>query len=123
MYLIFRCFLWSSNIVQITLKSWHIGGGEYCRCYDYTERVGWCSIFVSQVADQSRYIQSKVIPKFVSCRNGIEWFKALGQWINKDYASKEEDIIFFDWDNDGSTNHVGIVEKVEDDTIYTVEKI
>ena len=39
-----------------------------------------------------------------------------------------DNIIFFDWDNkgssgpqDGESDHVGIVEKVENGTVYTVE--
>ncbi len=31
------------------------------------------------------------------------------------------DIIFFDWENDGISDHVGIVEKTENGRIYTVE--
>ena len=34
------------------------------------------------------------------------------------------DIIFFDWDSDGqdgSSDHVGIVDRVEDGVVYTVE--
>lgn len=30
-------------------------------------------------------------------------------------------IIFFDWDSDGKSDHVGIVEKVENGIVYTVE--
>lgn len=30
-------------------------------------------------------------------------------------------IIFFDWDSDGETDHVGIVQKVENGIVYTVE--
>lgn len=30
-------------------------------------------------------------------------------------------IIFFDWESDGETDHVGIVEKVENGIVYTVE--
>ena len=30
-------------------------------------------------------------------------------------------IIFFDWEPDGKPNHVGIVTKVENGRIYTVE--
>lgn len=29
--------------------------------------------------------------------------------------------IFFDWEGDGTTDHVGIVEKCENGTVYTVE--
>lgn len=30
-------------------------------------------------------------------------------------------IIFFDWESDGLPEHVGIVEKVENGIVYTVE--
>ena len=30
-------------------------------------------------------------------------------------------LIFFDWDTDGLPDHVGIVERVENGTVYTVE--
>ena len=40
-----------------------------------------------------------------------------------DIYQKHGDIIFFDWadSNDGKADHVGIVEKVENNTIYTIE--
>lgn len=31
------------------------------------------------------------------------------------------DIIFFDWENDATSDHVGIVEKTENGKVYTVE--
>ena len=36
---------------------------------------------------------------------------------------KHGDIIFFDWanSNDGKADHVGIVDKVEDNKVYTIE--
>lgn len=39
----------------------------------------------------------------------------------KGYISKSGDIIFFDWEDNGYVNHVGIVEKVIENTIYTIE--
>ena len=30
-------------------------------------------------------------------------------------------IIFFDWQQDGHTDHVGIVEKVENEKVFTIE--
>ena len=30
-------------------------------------------------------------------------------------------LIFFDWNGDGTSDHVGIVEKIEGSTVYTVE--
>ena len=44
-----------------------------------------------------------------------------GQWQDRNYEPQAGDIIFFDWEGDGSTDHVGIVEKCENGTVYTVE--
>ena len=43
------------------------------------------------------------------------------QWQDKNYEPQAGDLIFFDWGNDGSIDHVGIVEKCENGTVYTVE--
>ena len=41
---------------------------------------------------------------------GIPWFQSHGQWGGRDYANiAPGDAIFFDWDLDGSADHVGIV--------------
>ena len=36
-------------------------------------------------------------------------------------SRRQADIIFFDWEGDGETDHVGIVEKCENGVVYTVE--
>lgn len=74
------------------------------------------------------YIESGVIPKFSSVnREGVPWFKLCGLWKERGYTPKPGDIIFFDWlDNetnrrDGEAEHVGIVQKVENGKVYTIE--
>ena len=47
-------------------------------------------------------------------------------WQDGNYEPRPGDLIFFDWDDEdegqnGVANHVGIVEKVEDGIVYTVE--
>lgn len=112
----------SPDIVQIALSQvGNVGGEPYWRWYGFNERVEWCAVFVSWVANQSGYLQAGIIPKFSGCQTGIDWFKAMGQWQEKGYTPKEGDIIFFDWEVDGKVNHVGIVEKVENGKVYTVE--
>jgi len=114
--------LGSPNIVQIALSQvGNVGGQPYWSWYGFNSRVEWCACFVSWVANQAGYIESNIIPKFAGCQNGIDWFKAMGQWKEKGYIPREGDIIFFDWEVDGSVNHVGIVEKVENGKVYTVE--
>ena len=112
----------SPDMVQIALSQvGNIGGETYWRWYGFDARVEWCAIFVSWVANQLGYIDSGIIPKFSLCETGVNWFKALGQWQDESYIAKASDIIFFDWEQDGNVDHVGIVEKVDNNIIYTIE--
>ena len=43
------------------------------------------------------------------------------RWKDKTYIPKTGDIIFFDWEVDGNVIHVGIILKVENGRVYTVE--
>ncbi len=43
------------------------------------------------------------------------------QWQDRNYKPQSGDIIFFDWGNDGSIDHVGSVEKCENGTVYIIE--
>lgn len=114
--------LGSPNMVEIALSQEGTKGGEpYWKWYGFDERIEWCACFVSWVADQLGLIESNIIPKFAGCQNGIDWFKAMGEWEEPGYIPKPGDIIFFDWEVDDSVSHVGIVEKVEDGKIYTIE--
>lgn len=112
----------SPDMVQIALSQvGNVGGQPYWSWYGFNSRVEWCAIFVSWVANESGYLEAGIIPKFSGCQNGINWFKAMGQWQESSYIPKSGDIIFFDWEVDGTVSHVGIVEKVENGRVYTVE--
>ncbi len=112
----------NSDMVEIAKKEiGNHGGQKYWSWYGFKYRVEWCAIFVSWVADQAGVINN-IVPRFSSCANqGIPWFKSMSKWRDRGYVPKEGDIIFFDWEQDGRADHVGIVEKVEDDKIYTIE--
>ena len=103
----------------------NVGGEPYWSWYGFTERVEWCACFVSWCANKCGYISSGIIPKFSSCINGVDWFKGRGQWIGNSFEPSPGMIIFFDWDDedgqDGNADHVGIVEKVENGSVYTIE--
>lgn len=111
-----------SNVVSIALKEvGNVGGEPYWRWYGFNERVEWCACFVSWVANQAGYIEKNIIPKFAGCETGVNWFKVMKEWREPGYVPKPGDIIFFDWEVDGTVSHVGIVEKVENNKIYTIE--
>ena len=112
----------NSNMVQIALSQvGNVGGQPYWSWYGFSSRVEWCAVFVSWVANQAGYIEKGIIPKFSVCETGAKWFKDKGQWQPRSYIPSPGDIIFFDWEPDGRINHVGIVEKVEDNIVYTIE--
>lgn len=99
----------------------NVGGEPYWRWYGFNSRVSWCACFVSWCANQCGYIQSGVIPRFSLCTDGVSWFQRHHQWQGRNYAPAPGDIIFFDWNGDGKANHVGIVEKEKNGTVYTIE--
>lgn len=111
----------NSNLVNIASSQLgNEGGAPYWSWYGYKERVEWCACFVSWVAYQSGDLDVS-IPKFAAVVDGVKWYKDRGLWQSKNYVPKEGTIIFFDWESDGTPDHVGIVEKVENGIIYTIE--
>ena len=119
-----RAFTAGGNqaIVEVALTQLGNQGGQpYWSWYGFNSRVEWCACFVSWCADQCGYIESGLVPKFAGCVDGANWFKSNGKWQDRTYEPKVGDIIFFDWEGDGTTDHVGIVEKCENGTVHTVE--
>ena len=116
----------STLIVEVARSQiGNVGGEPYWSWYGFTERVEWCACFVSWCANTCGYISSGIIPKFSGCINGVDWFRDRGQWIGNSFEPSPGMIIFFDWDDedgqDGNADHVGIVEKVENGRVYTIE--
>ncbi len=110
------------EIVTVALSQLgNVGGQPYWSWYGFNGRVEWCACFVSWCANECGYIESGVIPKFAGCVLGSQWFKDRGQWQDGSFEPSAGQIIFFDWEGDGETDHVGIVEKCENGIVYTVE--
>ena len=110
-----------SQIVSVALEQVGNGGDTYWSWYGFDYRVEWCACFVSWCANECGYLENGIIPKFASCQAGSEWFKDRGQWQDRNFEPSAGQLIFFDWEGDGHTEHVGIVERVENGTVYTVE--
>lgn len=111
-----------SDIVTIAKSQvGNIGGETYWRWYGFTSRVEWCACFVSWCANEAGLIDQGLVPKFSYCPEGINWFKENGQWLDRTAIPQAGYIVFFDWNSDDIADHVGIVEKVEDDVIFTIE--
>ena len=85
----------------------------------------WCDVFVTTVFQREGL--SGFIGRECGVERHIQIFKRLGIW-NENGAStpKAGDIITFNWDqdsqpNNGFADHIGIVERVENGLIHTIE--
>ena len=90
----------------------------------YTD--AWCATFVSACAIKAGV--TDIIPTECGCEPMVNLFKALGEWVENDaYVPSAGDVIFYDWDDNGSgdntgwTDHVGIVESCDGKNIVVIE--
>ena len=97
----------------------NVGGYPYWSWYGFGSRVEWCACFVSWCYNQ----MGESEPRFAACTSqGMPWFQSRGQWGDRNYPSiAPGDAIFFDWDNSGDADHVGIVIGTDGTNVYTVE--
>ena len=97
----------------------NVGGYPYWSWYGFNSRVEWCACFVSWCYGQAGLSE----PRFAGCQSqGVPWFQSHGQWGGRGYENiAPGDAIFFDWDLDGSADHVGIVIGTDGSRVYTVE--
>ena len=90
----------------------------------YTDE--WCATTVSAAAIKLGY--TDIIPTECGCGELIKKFDKAGIWVENDaHVPAPGDIIFYDWDdsgkgdNTGWPEHVGVVEKVVNNTITVIE--
>lgn len=123
----FAALFGNEQIVSVALSQLgNAGGQKFWSWYGYDSRVSWCACFVSWCGEQCGLIESGQMPKFSLCDAGIAWFKRKGKWQERGYCPSPGTLIFFDWpdqngNQDGTSDHVGIVEKCKDGIVYTVE--
>ena len=110
----------NQNTVDIALSQvGNVGGQPYWSWYGFNSRVEWCACYVSWVLNQAGYSE----PKFAACQSqGVPYFSSNGRWASRGYSDiAPGDVIFFDWEGDGSSDHVGIVIGTDGSHVYTVE--
>ena len=110
----------NSELVELAKRQvGNVGGQPYWSWYGFNSRVEWCACFVSWCYGQMGLSE----PRFAACQSqGIPWFQSHGQWGARGYDNLAPgDAIFFDWDLDGSADHVGIVIGTDGSRVYTVE--
>ena len=109
------------GIVNTALAELNKTGETYWNWYGFGHRVEWCCVFVSWVAAQNGVLNTHV-PKFVWVKIGVDYYKAKDQLKKpREYTPQPGDIIFFEWNGNAIIDHVGIVEKVKNGYVYTIE--
>ena len=80
----------------------------------------WCAMFVSWCANEAKFIESGIIPKYSACSDGVAFFQGKGSFHleGSGYTPQPGDIIFF---GPGGSSHTGIVEKADANNVYTIE--
>ena len=110
----------NTAIVELAKRqAGNVGGRPFWSWYGFNSRVEWCACFVSWCYNQA----GKSEPRFAGCQSqGVPWFQSRGQWGARGYENiAPGDAIFFDWDGDGSADHVGLVIGTDGERVYTVE--
>lgn len=96
------------------------------RGYEVKYTDSWCATFISALAIKCKY--TTIIPIECSCHYMIKLAKSMQIWKESDlYRAKAGDLILYDWqdngkgDNTGVPDHIGIIEKVENDKYIVIE--
>lgn len=109
------------NIVATARSELGNHASKYWKWWGVNYHMEWCCVFVSYIADANG-IMDKYIPRFAGVSAGIRYFKSKNQFkLASKYTPKPGDIVFFDFPSEYFVDHVGIVEKVENGKVYTIE--
>lgn len=110
-----------SDLIDIAAKEvgFKEASGNRTKYGEYTGTNGaaWCHSFVSWCAKQAG-IDTNIVPKTASTDVGMSWYKQKNRFKAKgSYTPKRNDIVYFKT----GRSHVGIVERVSGNTLYTIE--
>jgi hypothetical protein len=85
----------------------------------YFKTAPWCDMFLAWAADKAGVTEQA--GQFAATVQHAKWFKKHDAW-GKD--PEPGAMVFFDWNGSGDIDqidHVGLVEKVDGDTLHTIE--
>lgn len=94
--------------------------GNYVKSKYAFSNAAWCAMFVSWCGNQAG-LSSGTFYYHAYCPSGVSWYQNKKQWHWKGYTPKSGDIVYYDWNGDSVTDHVGLVASYNKGTITTVE--
>ncbi|MBR5560615.1 MAG: CHAP domain-containing protein [Clostridia bacterium] len=84
---------------------------------DYGE---WCAMFMAFCAEYAN-IPAAAFPRGALVQDVIRRAKGMDAYENASYVPQTGDLIFFDWEGDGTPDHAGIVEYANETDVTTIE--
>lgn len=104
------------------------GGRKYWSWYGFNSRVAWCSIWVYWIMKHeptgagASYPSPQQTTNNAYCPTMVNWFRANNRWANRNYDNLVPgDVIYFDWDGDQTSDHVGLLVGRDENYFYTIE--
>lgn len=106
----------------------NVGGQPYWSYYGFNSRVAWCGCFVNWCMRTeptnagASYPTAAQTGNNAYCPTLVTWFKRSRRWADRGFTNLVAgDVIFFDWEQDGTSDHVGLVVGRDENYIYTIE--
>ena len=110
------------EIVTVALSQvGNTGGQPYWSWYGFNSRVEWCACFVSWCANECGYIENGIIPKLRAAYKALSGLRKEDNGRTAALRQKQDTLSSLIGKVTVFTDHVGIVERVENGTVYTVE--
>lgn len=114
----------NQDVVDLALSQVGQQGGQpYWSYYGFSSRVAWCACFVNwcmrntpSATNSYPYSSNNAY-----CQTVANNLSSLGQFGHDSSIITTGDVIFFDWECDGHTDHIGIVIGRDNNKVYTVE--
>lgn len=100
-------------------SEWYLGG-TYALNPDWNEATPWCACYLSWALGQQPEGALTETPCFAHVDAGAEWFRTRALWTDASEAAPG-DLVFFDWDGDGTPDHVGAVLDTDAERLTTLE--
>ncbi len=96
------------------------GYTRYGRWYG-SEYADWCAMYVSFCLHYAG-VPKSAFPQEAGCGSWVNALRSRGLYrAPGEYAPKSGDLVFFDWQQNGQPDHVGIVEKADGSGLTVIE--
>lgn len=115
----------NQEVIDLALSQvGQVGGQPYWSYYGFSNRVEWCACFVHWCMRHTPSASGAypTTSNNAYCQTVANNFMNIGQWGDRSYTNVVAgDTIFFDWQGDGHTDHIGLVIGTDGTNVYTVE--